>query len=252
MKNIFNSKNLPWLMLASGGLGLALHLWLLSTADSDGFLAVWHISEILLWLLSASVIAVLFLLTHRLLEAPKYTFNFPSSAPCGFGSWLGALGIGGTSLIELLNGGDVLGIVTALLGLAAAAALIILGLLRIKGFRPAIMLHGGICVYLMIRIICLYRHWSSDPQLIDYCFQILALISMMIAVYYRATFDADFGKRRPYAFFNLLAVYFCCLALPGWENTAFFLGCGAWMFTDTCNLTPMPAHVRRAPQQEDR
>ena len=251
MKNILKPVNLPWLMLATGGLGLLLHLWLLNTKDSEGFLAVWHISEILMWVLTAGVVVLLLWLTSRLLEASKYQFNFPPSEPFGVGTWLGALGIGGTSLIELLSGADILSGITAVLGLISAVALVIVGLLRIKGLRPSALLHGTVCVYLMIRIICLYRHWSSDPQLMDYCFQILALVSLMIAVYHRATFDADFGKRRPYAFFNLLSVYFCCLALPGWENTAFFLGCGVWMFTDTCNLTPMPATVRRDRRREE-
>lgn len=244
MKSILKPQNLPWITSACGGIGLLLRLWLLVSADSSGFLPVWHISEILLWLLTAAVIGLLLYATRNLTQAAKYRFNFPPSLPGGIGAWLGALGIGGSSLVELLTGSDTLTAVTGVLGLITAAVLVFLGNCRRRGTHPSSVFHTVICVYMLVRLICQYRHWSSDPQLQDYCFQILAIVCLMLAAYHRATFCANFGKRRPYAFFNLAAVYFCCLALPGWENTAFFLGCGIWMFTDTCSLIPMPGGWR--------
>ena len=226
--------------MATGGIGLLLRLWLFSTADDSGLLPVWHISEILLWILTIAVIGLLLYATWDLVEAAKYRFNFPESMPGCVGAWLGALGIGGTCVIELLTSPDFITTITAILGLVSAGVLVFIGNCRRRGLHPSTLFHALICVFLMLRLICQYRHWSSDPQLQDYCFQILAIVCLMLASYHRATFNANFGKRRPYAFFNLAAVYFCCLALPGWENTAFFLGCGVWMFTDICNLTPMP------------
>lgn len=240
MKRILKPQNLPRITLAAGGIGLLLRLWLLSLANSSGFLPVRHISEILLWLLTAAVIGFLLYATRNLTQAAKYRFNFPASLPGGIGAWLGALGIGGSSLVELLSGSDTLTVITGALGLISAAVLIFVGNCRRRGKHPSSVFHAAICVYMLVRLICQYRHWSSDPQLQDYCFQILAIVCLMMAAYHRATFCANFGKRRPYAFFNLAAVYFCCLALPGWENTAFFLGCGIWMFTDICSLIPMP------------
>lgn len=240
MKNILKPAKLPWVALAAGGIGLLLRLWLFSTADGNGLLPVWHISEILLWLLTVGVMALLLYGTKDLTEAAKYRFNFPASIPGGMGAWLAALGIGGTSLIELLTSTDTMTTVTAVLGLVTTLVLFFIGNCRKNGRHPSTLFHTAICVFMMTRLINQYRHWSSDPQLQDYCFQILAIVCLMLCCYHRALFDANIGKRRPYAFFNLAAVYFCCLSLPGWEHTAFFLGCGVWMFTDSCNLTPMP------------
>lgn len=239
MKNFWKPAYLPWAVLAAGAVGLLLRLWLFGAADVSGLLPIWHISEILLWILTAAVMLFLLCCTWNLRQATKYRFNFPASVPGGMGAWLGALGIGGTCIVELLINPDTMTAFTAVLGLIAAALLVFIGICRRNGRRPSMLFHGFLCIFMMIRLISQYRHWSADPQLQDYCFQIIALVCLMLSSYQRALFDANSGKRRPYAFFNLAAVYFCCLALPGWENTAFFLGCGVWMFADTCNLTPM-------------
>ena len=74
MKSILKPQNLPWITSACGGIGLLLRLWLLVSADSSGFLPVWHISEILLWLLTAAVIGLLLYATRNLTQAAKYRF----------------------------------------------------------------------------------------------------------------------------------------------------------------------------------
>ena len=137
----------------------------------------------------------------------------------------------------------ILDLICALLGLLTVLALLPVAWSRWKGIRPSMLLHSLICAYLMVRLICMYRHWSSDPQLTDYAFELLALVCAMLAVYHRATFDADFGRRASFTFFSLAAVYFCLLCLGG-SQPMLFGTIGLWLLTDRCDLTPMPREYR--------
>lgn len=254
MKNILKSTNLPWITLACGGVGLLLQLWLLGTADEKGFVASGHISGILLWILTAGVLALLLLLTRDLQEANKFSFNFPASDVGALGSLVGALGLAVSSVAELAQWEDAVATAAAVFGVACAVTLVFLAQCRRKGQRPNSLFHVLICIYMAFRLISLYRRWNSDPQIQDYCFQLLATICLMLAAYYRANFDAGMGNRRSYAFFNLAAVYLCCLSLTSWAQVPFYLGCGAWMVTDMCNLRPLPRGAFRrsnaAPEEQ--
>lgn len=253
MKNIFKPTKLPLLILCAGGIGLLLRLWLLGTGvDDKGLLVSGHPAEILLWLLTAAVAAMLAYLTKDLVEAGKYRFNFPASDIGGIGTFLAAGGIGITALTELIGKSGTFPVLLGLMGLLMVPVLVFLGYCRRKGIRPAPIFHTLISLYLMVRLIGFYRHWSSDPQLQDYCFRLLATVCLMLAVYQRAAFDAGIGKRRPCAFFSLAAVYFCCLSLTDWGEIPFFLGTGAWMITNLCSLIPMPGRrIFRSRREEE-
>lgn len=250
MNNILKPNRLPLLVTGAGVLGLLLRLWLLSTADDRGLIASGHIAEMLLWSLTVLLLAVLLLGTWNLVEASKYRFNFPASLPAGIGILLAAMGIAITAVIELKNAVDSMETFTGWMGLTAALALVIAASCRWKGYHHSSLSHIAICLYLMLRLIFLYRHWSADPQLQDYCFQILAAVCLMLSAYFRAAFDANAGKRRPYAFFSLAAVYFCCLSLTAWEHIPLYLGAGAWMLSDLCSLIPMPGGSRNPFRRE--
>jgi len=60
----------------------------------------------------------------------------------------------------------------------------------------------------------------------------------MLSTYQRASFDANEGNRRPYAFFCLATVFFSCISLVGWGNILFFLSVIVWQLTDLCCLIP--------------
>ena len=233
------SKLIPYMTLVAGFVGALLRLWLHSTRGDDGFVARGHISIILLLVLTTGVLAALLLACRYFRQANKYDYNFPASAAGGIGSALGALGIAAVSVTELVTAGSTVELVMALTGLLAVAALAFLSYGRWKGHQLSVVFHSVICVYLMLRLFCMYRVWCADPQLEDYTFELLALACGMIAVYHRATFNADFGSRRAYVFFNLTTVYFCCVSLVG-SSAVFYLAMGVWMLTDLCNLTPMP------------
>ena len=240
MKKLINTIHLPLWVLLAGGLGLLLRVWLMASGiDQKGFILTGHFAAIALFLLVIAVVAVLFWLTKDLLEATKYSFNFPASRVSGYGSFVAAAGIFICSFIEIFTASDAFETVVAVLGMASTLLLFLNGYHRLRGTAPSVLIHIGICVFLMVRLICYYRHWSSDPQILDYCFQLVATACLMLASYQRASFDADNGDRRPYAFFSLATIFFSCLSLIGWDNVLFFLAVIAWQVTDLCSLIPL-------------
>lgn len=232
-------KHLPRYVLAAGGVGLLLRIWLLSGVDEKGFLVSNPAATVLLCVVAIAVPAALFILTRQLTEANKYAFNFPPSPIAAIGTLLAALSIGIHSILSLFGSVDAIDVISGILGILSAGTLVVAGLCRLNGRRPSFLLHCTAALYLMLRLICQYRHWSADPQVLDYCFSILATVCLLLAVYHRAAFDLGTGDRRSYGFFCLTCGFFCCLSLVGWEDVLYYLGIGAWMFTDLCNLSPL-------------
>lgn len=249
MKQLLSPKNLPWFALGAGAVGAILRAWLLlGGVDDKGMLISGHPAEILCWILCAVSFAIMVLGSWNLLEAGKYQYNFPASLPGAIGAGAAAVGVLYASICDLLAGGDTLVMIGCSLGFAAAISLGFLAWLRKNGQRPNVLFHFLVCLHLMFRVIAQYRVWSSDPQIQNYCFQLLALVCLMVSTYQRATFDAKFGMRRAYTVLRLLCVFFCILCLPGAHTPLFYLTAAAWAFTDQCNLTPMP---RKTKEQED-
>ena len=238
MKKRLNYKLLPFLVLAAGTVALGLYVWLMGTENDKGFIDKFHISAIFLLGLTGIVVAGVFVFTRNLVKGNHYKFNFPASNLGGLGAWVAAAGILCTSLLELPGAADKMAFYSALLGVLAAIALVFVGHCRSKGLHPNVMAHVVICVHLMLRLIVMYRQWSSDPQLYDYCFRLLAVVCAMLAVYQRACFDANCGKRPDYTFFNLMSIYFCVICLGG-SDRILYLAIGIWLFTDLCNLSPV-------------
>lgn len=229
---------LPRLILIAGGLGLLLRIWLLRT-DAQGFLLPNPFAATVLILLTLGVVAGLFLLSRDWQAAAKYTYNFPANPIAALGTALAALSILIYS-ISLLGGvADSIDLLAGILGLASAAALGFCAWCRYLGKRPNFLFYLVTCVFFVFLLICQYRSWSVDPQVLDYAYPLLATVCLMLASYHRAAFTADQGKRSHYGFFALAAVFFCCVSLTSWMDIVLYLGTGAWMLTDICKLTPM-------------
>ncbi len=240
MKKLINPVHLPLWTLLAGGAGLLLRVWLMTAGvDEKGFIISGHVAGILLFLLVIGAMVALIFLTRDLMEAGKYEFNFPVSEVSCYGAFVAAAGIGISSFVDIFVAVDTLEVIAALAGMASAGLLVLVGIFRRKGTPPSLLTHLGICVYLMLRLICYYRHWNADPQIMDYCFQLVATATLMLATYQRATFDAREGQRRPYAFLSLSAIFFSCISLIGWSNILFFLSVIVWQLTDLCSLIPL-------------
>lgn len=244
MNHYLKHQNLPWLTVACGGIGMLLRFWLLSTENDKGFIARDHISATLLLILTVAFLALLFWACRALLQAEKFSFNFPASPIAALGTALAALGLGIAGVTDLFTASELLAAMTALAGILAAAALLFAARCRWLGTQPTMLLHGAVCLWLMLRLICLYRSWSADPQLSNYVFQLLAIVFCMLASYHRAAFNINEGHRGPYAFCAMTTVYFCFLSLAGPDAILPYLSLGIWLLTDLCDLTPMPKEFR--------
>ena len=236
MEKLLHTKNLPWAVLAAGVLGFILELILSSSGSTVlyGFV----------WVLTIGTAALLMWRTWDLKQAPKYSFNFPASVVGASGAAAAAAGILISTVINLFSVSDALSVLNIVLGLGATAAMLFLSQCRWKGLHPSIVFHAVVCIYLMVDLICVYRLRSSDPQVWKYCFSVLASVAVMLSCYYDAAFSANAGNRKKHTVSHLGAVYLCLLSLPVTENPVFYLTTAAWLFTNLCNLTPMPRETR--------
>lgn len=240
MKKVFDPAYLPYIVLGCGTTGLLLRIWLFATGiDDKGLIVPGHPATWLVWLLSTAAMVILVLGSRRLQEAAKYSFNFPASIPGGIGTFLAAAGILICTVVESISKPDTFGLVVCALGILSVPALCFIGYCRCKGAHPSLLFHALVSIYLLLRLVWMYRQWSSDPQLQEYVFQLLALTCLMLACYHRSAFDANMGIRRAYVIFNLAAVFFCFVSIPGCDSMVFYLSAGVWMLTDLCSLLPM-------------
>lgn len=236
MKKLLHTKNLPWAVLAAGVLGFILELILSSSGSS--------VLYGLVWALTIGTAGILVWGTRDLKQAPKYGFNFPASIIGAAGAAAAAAGVLICAVIKIFSVTDLLSVLDVTLGVGAAASLLFLSQCRWKGLHPSVVFHGLVCVYLMVDLICVYRLRSSDPQVWRYCFSVLASVSIMLSCYYDAAFAANSGNRKMHTLSHLAGVYLCLLSLPVGGNPVFYLTMAAWLFTNLCNLTPMPRGMR--------
>lgn len=243
MKIERNLKVLPWLVLAAGALGFALYLWLMGTENDKGFINKFHISAILLLILTGIVVVGLLYVAYRLTQVKQSDVHFPASYWSALGAWLAAVGVGVTSVLEVFQATDFLQLMACLCGVAAALALLFVGNCRRVGKKSNVLAYAVICGYFMLHLICMYRHWGARPQLYDYCFQLLAVVCAMLATYHRANFDVDCGKRGPYIYFSLLTLFFCVICLG---DGPLYKGIGLWTLMELYSVALVFVNVQEA------
>lgn len=236
---------LKYLVLAAGGLGLVLRALLYAlTTDEQGLLARNHPLAILLSALTIVVLAGVFLLSRSITGPERYSDCFQPSLPGGIGCMLAAVGILITTISEMGSASDSVDLVVRVMAFAAIGALIVAGLSRLMGSRASFLFYVALCLYFCVRMVSQYRHWSSNPQLQDYCFHLLACVGLMLTAYHHAAFGADMSSHRNLWFYALATVYLCCVSLAGPEHQLFYLGTGIWAFTSLSNLTPKKRRQR--------
>ena len=239
MTNPANAAKMKYLILFTGLLGAMLR-WALYLTGTDGknLLVSGHWAHYAIWILTAGVILLLAFTCFGI----KTGENMRSrTAPVGsLGCFLAAAAFVRISLRDFSAAGSNLETAASLLGFGAALSLGWVGVCRLRRTRPIFLCHGLVCLAFALRMVCQYRIWSSDPQLQDYCFIMLAHVGLMLTSYYLAEFDAGMGRHRPTWFLGLLAAYLSLLCLKGSEPL-FMLCCGLWV------LTNLPLLPRRRP-----
>lgn len=235
MKPFVKPKLLPWLPMLAGVIGLSLRIWLYTGLDEKGLLPDSHISNSLVFILTALVLGFLFFYVKRFSLNGSCRDCFPRSVAGGIGNLAAACAVAAISLREAATGVDGLVWVTLPMGLLAALALAGGAVCRFRGARPAFLLYAVVTLYLMLHAVTQCRIWGSEPQLLNYCFQLLASIFLMLTAYHRCAASIDRANCRWYLFTGQAALFFCCVSVNT-ENGLFYLAMGLWMATDLCKL----------------
>lgn len=237
MNKLFKPTMLPLFTLIAGVVGFGLRLWLFLTGvDARGLLPANHLAGILSFVLTAIVLAALVLCTYTLTPLGSYSKLFPAWLLAGIGCAAAAAGILYVNIRDLIAQPDIITIATLVLGVVAAAALLILGFCRLKGKHPSFWLQAAVTVYFMLHLVSQYRLWSSESQLQVYFFPLLASVFLMLTAYHGAVLDANKkANRRGYAFCNQAALFFCCMSLQG-SSWPFYLAMAAWLGTNLCSM----------------
>ena len=229
--------HLQLLTLSAALLGALLRIVLYSTAmDETGMLLSGHWTRTGLLVLSLATVLLL-AAGCRLLPIPAKQPGRPASLLAGFGCFLCAGGF----LMNILknrpvfNGGT--DYAALILSLLAAAGLVFIGIHRCIGRTPHYLAHTTVCLSFALQMIGQYRLWSSKPQLPDYCFQILALVSLMLTSYHWASRDSGAGGDRKLRFYGLLSVFFSMVSLYGNESGLFMALCALWVITNLGHCT---------------
>ena len=76
-----------------------------------------------------------------------------------------------------------------------------------------------------------FRHWTTDPQILDYAFSLFALIGFMLTTYQATAYCYDHGSRRQMEFFALAGVLFGATAMAGAALSELLIygGSALWM-----------------------
>ena len=236
MKKLTKPSILPLFTLTTGILGLALRAWLFfDGTDEKGLLVSHHPANALTLILTALVLAVLFICIRPLKAVDRYQQLFPGSVFPAMGYIAAAAGIAWVNFRDLSLRADTITILSLILGILAAVSLFILAYCRLKRIRPVCYFHVLITFYLMFHLISQYRLWCAEPQLQIYFFPLLASVFLMLTGYHSAVLDARKSSRRWLVFCNQGALFCCCLSL--WSDSWFFyLTMGFWMLSSLCSL----------------
>ena len=235
----------PSLLAAAPGLVCALlRLGLYALEEPTGLLPRNHPLHIATLVLALVTAAAVWRFVLPLKGPGEYAPNFPADRLATTGSCFAAFWMLFAAFGIRAQAVDRLGLTWAVLAFLAIPCLLCIGISRLTGRRPFFLLHGLLCLFFAVSMIGQYRIWSSNPQIADYLFDLLACVFLPLAAYYRASFDLDTGKRRKLLLCGLLAGFFCICSLAGEGEKRLYLSGALWVLTDLCAVNP-------APQQEE-
>lgn len=251
MKKTVKPSFLACLALLAGLVGMLLRAWTFSKGiDEKGLCIRMHPSVVLTWILCALYAAAQLLLV-RPIEPRKVRFErvFRASLPAALGTAVGAFGIVWEEITVLSGSRDLLLVVTAVLGFAAAACMVYAALLRVGGKPPVKAAWILPTVYFLLRLASRYRQWSWEPQLSLLAFPVLASALLAISVYCKAAMGVGMDTRRQFLLATPSAAVLSLISAVG-VNTVFHVCMAVWMLSECAfaNCTGKRVEKRPAPQ----
>ena len=244
MKFNLKPNHLKFTILGAACAGFLLRTLLYATGfDGRGLLERNHPAAIALWCLSVAAIAAALIFSRKIAGPDAYEDAYPVSFSASMGCFALMIALAVTAVREFSEFSVRMHLLIWILGWISAAGMGFVGVCRLIGKKPYFLPHAALCVYFALRMISQYRAWSSVPQLLDYCFYLMAYVALMLTAYQQAAFDTDMGKHRTLWFYSLTAVYLCGAAMEGAQDALLLLGSAVWAFT---NLTNPIVRRRRA------
>ena len=228
IKRYFKPTAFPLLPLVLGTLGFLLRLWQVTKGiDAQGLYIRSHPTRWLLPLLTAVSLVLLALPVFSMKKTGSYKRRFPRSLPAALGCWIAAAGVTLYAVKAIRSGLTPQGLLLGIATVPAVLSLVLLGLFRLRGSRPASLFHGIVSAYFIAFILSNYADWSGEPQFLSIWNPALAAVILMLCFYYRAALDGRQKVWRLCTYLCQCALFFCCLALPG-KNGWFFLSMLLW------------------------
>ena len=235
--------------LAVAVIGILLRFWHLGAGvDAKGLYPAGHMGWILLLILSAALAVVLFLVAGLAGKSRSYSANFSPSLSGAVGYALAGCAMMLSAVGYLQGESLALYTVTAVLGLASAAALILGGWYRWKGKRPHFLVFALPCAFLALKLFCTGHVWGDEPELHRFLLDFLANVMCTLATYQLWAFGVNLGNRSKSLLCSLLAIYLCLVAVPGSSEGLFYLAMAIWLFTNLCPKTAAPFRPEFRPE----
>lgn len=250
MKYLSKRSHLPLLVLGAGLVG-AFARWALYVfgTDESGLLIRGHFLHLLCWGLTVAVFLCITAISKKAEDSENFSLIFPENKYAILPALLTGAGILATVLQHYAPIMDKLTIAWTILGLLSVPALVIIGWLRYRGRRPGFYLHGIVCLFYAMHLVCRYREWSGNPQIPDYSFQLLACVALMLASYQRMAFCAGLGRSRLYLMYSLMAAYLCILSSVGSDYALLYITSGcACLFDLSAAISHHDKH-RQGPRE---
>ena len=116
-------------------------------------------------------------------------------------------------------------VLLALMSLVSAACLFVVGKnnYRMEGrgkYSAALLLPSYTCC---LWLISAYQARSADPVILDYVYQLFAVIAAVLGTYFTAGFAFERAKVFRASFFSLLGIYFCLVTLADRHDVSMLL-----------------------------
>lgn len=206
------------------------------------------------WPFSVVTFVILILLavySRKLQDQSKYGGIHSSGIPVLVGSTAAALLLTVSSLLRLAKpmlSGDRL---VALLGFLTVLCWAAVALLRSKGQKPSGLLFFVPAVFCVIKLICQFRFWSRDPVILDYCYDLGAMIFAMLSLFHLGQFAFEKGRRRLTVFYTMSGIFFCASAVANGTaaDRLFYLAAVLWLGTHLWLLL-RPVRQSEMPQRQ--
>lgn len=184
-----------------------LTMLILLALTAAGFYLRQYQQSLLVWTAVAAVV-VFGLYAWRLQKRKEYPAC--KCLPATLVSLAAAVLLFGGALLRFSAGGHI-----ALVALLAVTALCwaVTAILRQAGKPVSVWMFIIPTVFFAAELVIKFRIWGSDPQILDYCYELLALIATMCALFHMGSFSVGKGQRRRTVFYAMCGVFFTGVAL---------------------------------------